>query len=400
MNDHLTDAIIKRIEPPTKGNRITYDDDVAGFGIRVTAGGARSFILNYRTKAGRERRITIGQFPNWKAVSARQEARRLRQEVDRGGDPLGDLEATRAAPAMAALFDRIEAEHVVRKRTLTANEYKRMLRLHIRPHFGQHTKVADVRYEDIEALHRAVTKKAGPYQANRVLALLSKAFNLAVKWRMRPDNPCRGVERNPEHKRQRYARPDELERLSAALNAHSDKQAVDVIRVLLLTGCRKGEAMTMRWSDIDLATGKWTKPAASTKANRIHEVPLSAPARQLLAEIGARRTSEKQGGFVFPSDTSASGHVADIGNAWRRICKAAGISGLRPHDLRHSYASHLASAGIGLHVIGALLGHTQPQTTHRYAHLFDDPLRAATERVGAIISGRPIADVIPIKGGR
>jgi integrase len=400
MPDHLTNATVKRLEIPTKGNRITYDGDVAGFGLRVTAGGSRSFILNYRTKAGRERRITIGQFPNWKTVDARQEARRLRQEIDRGSDPLGELEDARSAPTMAGLFDRIEAEHVVRKRTLTANEYKRMLRLHIRPHFGQHTKVADVQFEDVEALHRSVTKNVGPYQANRVLALLSKTFNLAVKWRMRSDNPTRGVERNPEHKRQRYARPDELERLLAALNAHPDRQAVDVIRVLLLTGSRKGEVMTMRWSDVDLTTGKWTKPAASTKANRVHEIPLSAPARQLLAEIAKRRTSRKPDGFVFPSDTSASGHVSDVGNAWRRICKAAGITGLRVHDIRHSYSSQLASSGVGLHVIGALLGHTQPQTTHRYAHLFDDPLRAATEKVGAVIAGKASAEVVPLKGSR
>jgi integrase len=215
---------------------------------------------------------------------------------------------------------------------------------------------------------------------------------LAVQWRWRTDNPCRHVPRNDEHKRKRYLSAAELERLSKALTEHDDRDAADVFRLLLLTGARRGEVLAARWRDIDLETGTWSKPGSTTKQKTDHIVPLSAPARQMLAARG--QDSE----FVFPG--RSGGHRVAVKSDWARICKAAEISGLRVHDLRHSYAAQLASAGVGLHTIGALLGHSNPTTTHRYAHLFDDPLRAATEKVGAIISGKPSAEIKPMQRRR
>jgi integrase len=385
--EHLTDAAVKKLPAPQRGNRVTYDE-VAGFGIRVTAAGARAFILNYRTKAGRERRITIGGFPNWSTVAARVEARRLKQEIDRGSDPLADIADERAAPTMAELADRFIAEHVNRKRATTARDYGTMLTKYIRPHFGAHTKVADVQFENIDALHRKITNLGFAYQANRCMAVLSKMFSLAVKWRMRPDNPAKGVERNTESKRARYLSGDELGRLTKALAKHLDQQSANVIRLLLLTGARKGEVLGARWGDLDLTAGTWSKPASSVKQNEAHHVPLSAPARQLLSEIADAQAGKHRRGlgeFVFPGP-GGSGHQVDIKDSWRSLCKAAGISGLRVHDLRHSFAPQLASGGASLPLIGALLGHSNPTTTHRYAHLFDDPQRAAVERVGAVIT--------------
>jgi integrase len=404
MSEHLTDAIVKRLPAPERGNKVHYDV-VAGFGARITMAGHRSFVLNYRTKAGRERRITIGGFPNWTTAAARQEARRLRQLIDRGEDPLADLEDQRLAPTVWDLCDRFEAEHVVRKRERTADDYRRILRIHVKPHFGKHVKVADVTFADIDALHRAVTKNGGAYIANRVIAVLSKAFNLAVKWRMRADNPCKGIERNTEYLRRRYLRDDELARLTTALAAHPDKQSANAVRLLLLTGARRGEVLSMRWADLDLTAGTWSKPASTTKQKEAHSVPLSAPARQLLSEIAdeqAGRHRRGLGTYVFPG-TGKEGHLLDVKRSWRSLCRAAGISKLRLHDLRHSFASQLASGGASLPLIGALLGHSNVATTQRYAHLFDDPLRAATERVGAVITnaGKPEpAEPTPIKRGR
>ena len=152
---------------------------------------------------------------------------------------------------------------------------------------------------------------------------------------------------------------------------------------MLLTGARKTEVLAATWSQFDFGRGTWTKPGATTKQKTDHVIPLSAPARQLLALLRERNRSAK---FVFPGP-GPTGHRTSLKRDWAQVCKAAGIVGLRIHDLRHSYAAQLASAGLGLHVVGRLLGHTQPSTTSRYAHLFDDTLRAATERVGAIISG-------------
>ncbi len=352
---------------------------MGGFGARVTAAGARAYVLTYRIRAGRQRRFTIGSATEWQCTAARDEAKRLKQSVDQGGDPLGELEDERGAATVNDLCDRFEAEHLPRKRESTQSDYRRLVRLYIRPALGR-MKVAAVAWSDIDAMHRRITKAGHPYQANRVIATASKMFSLAIRWRMRPDNPVKGVERNQEHKRKRYLSGEELARLTEVLAAHEDREAADIVRLLLLTGCRRGEAMAARWADLDLTAGIWIKPGSSTKQRTDHVSPLSAPARQLLAEIRARTDSE----WVFPAD-SAPGHRVAIQKDWVTICKAAGISGLRLHDLRHSFASQLASGGASLPLIGALLGHSNPVTTHRYAHLFDDSQRAAVERVGTVI---------------
>lgn len=380
MASKLTDGLVKRLDPPTTGNRIEYDTDVKGFGARVTAAGAKSFILNYRTRSGRERRFTIGQFPAWQTTAARIEAKELRKLVDQGGDPLAEIQSQREAPTVADLCERYRTDHLPKKRATSQVDDKSMIEGRILPAL-RHRKVAEVSFSDIDALHRSISA-AHPYRANRVVALLSKMFALAIRWGWRTDNPAKGIERNQEVKRTRYLDAGELERLTAALADHPDRQAANIIRLLLLTGARRGEVQGARWDQFDLTKGVWTKPGATTKQKTDHRVPLSGPARQLLADLYAARAEGAE--HVFPGRGAA--HRVELKNDWKALCKAAGIANARLHDLRHTYASMLASANISLPTIGALLGHTQPQTTARYAHLFDDPLRIATERVGAIVS--------------
>ena len=390
----LTDAIVRRLPLPQQGKHITIDADVPGFGARVTANGARSFILRYTTRAGRERTFTIGGASVWRTTDARDKARELRREIEDGGDPLGDIEDERAAPTVVDLIERFRSEHLPKKRPRTASEYGYLLQLHIEPHFGQHTKVADVRFEDVDALHRKITKSGSPYADNRTIALLSKMFGLAIKWRMRETNPVKGIERNREYHRRRYLSGKELIRLTEALAKHPDKKAADAIRLLLLTGARRGEVLGMRWEDVE--DGTWSKPPSSTKQKEHHQVPLSAPALQLLSNI--RKRQRPRAPFVFPGD-GATGHRVELKKNWALITKAASIEGLRIHDLRHSYASQLVSGGASLPLIGALLGHSNPITTSRYAHLFNDPLRKAAEQVGAVIAaaGKPVKPVLKLK---
>jgi integrase len=376
----LTDATVKRLPVPATGNRIHYDADVKGFGARVTAGGHRAFVLTYYNRRGRQRRYTIGSFPDWSVTGAREEARKLKRQIDQGGDPLADIEAERGAPTVNDLIERFLAEHVSRKRPHTQYDYRNVIERHIRPALGG-KKVAEVAWSDVDALHRKITKAGRATQANRVVAVASKMFALAIKWRLRPDNPARGVERNQEHKRKRYLSAAELKRLTDALDRLDDQQAAYIFRFCLLTGCRSGEAMSARWENVDLSAGKWSKPGSTTKQKTDHIVPLSAPAKQLLAGL-RRRTN---GPWVFPAD-SKPGHRVTVQKTWLAVCRAAKIAGLRVHDLRHSFASQLASSGASLPLIGSLLGHSNPATTHRYAHLFDDPQRAAVERVGKIIT--------------
>jgi integrase len=401
MAERLTDKMVRALEPPpaTNGrgnNRITYDDSVPGFGARVTSAGAVSFVLNYRRKAdGLERRFTIGTFPAWSVTAAREEAKRLKRGIDGGGDPVGKFKTEREAPTVAVLCARFEAEHLPRLRPSTAQMYRGLIKNEVVPALGR-MKVAAVEFKDIDRLHLNLSRRA-PYLANRLLALLSKMFALSVLWNLRSNSPVRGVQRNQEIKRKRYLTSDELARLTRALAEHRNGEAADALRLILLTGARKSEVLSATWSQLDFGAGTWTKPGATTKQKTDHCVPLSAPARLLLTQIRERNASAK---FVFPGP-GPTGHRTNLKRDWTQICKAAGIVGLRVHDLRHSYAAQLASAGIGLHVIGGLLGHSQPETTNRYAHLFDSALREATERVGAVIAGNPAAEVLPLtKRGR
>ncbi|MER9840318.1 site-specific integrase [Mesorhizobium australicum] len=406
--EKLTDAIVKSIEPPAKGNEISYDKEIKGFGVRVTAAGAKSFILNYRTKSGLERRYTIGSFEDWKCAPAREEAKSLKRRIDVGFDPMGELQSARDAKTVADLCDRFEKEHLTKKRDSTARDYKALIKNHILPAL-KNKKVAEVEFTDIDSLHRKISKTA-PYLANRTVAVLSKMFGLAIKWRWRTDNPAKGIERNDEQKRHRYLSPAELVKLTEALAALYDQQAANIFRLLLLTGARRGEVQAAKWEQFDLTAGVWTKPGSTTKQKTMHRVPLSAPARLLLTQL--REKAQEDAVYVFPGRAGAD-HRVEIKAEWKDLCLAAGIvtaetvgnkivvtPSARIHDLRHTYASVLASAGLSLPIIGALLGHSQPATTARYSHLMDDPLRAATERAGTIVMAKDKgAEVLNLHGG-
>lgn len=443
----LDKRFIDSLEPPSTGNRIVYDDEVKGFGVRITAKGARAFVLNYRAK-GIERRLTIGSYPDWSASAARKEAAELKKRVDLGEDPMADRHEERAAPTFADLAKEYLENHAPKKRT--GGEDEKTLGRHILPRFGR-MKVRDITHKDIDRFHR--DRNYAPIQANREAALLSKMFSLAVKWGYRPDNPVNGLERYPENKRERYLTVDEISQLLAAMDIHkpsNSKASADAIRLLLLTGARCGEVMSATWEMFDFEAGVWVKPSAHTKQKKIHRAPLSAPALSMLvemrrqAEADAKTESRPVSQYLFPGRGDAP-HLTEVKKYWDTIRRMAtvslwaskpetqegelvlglvaedgslpsyedvvaaaaraglplpaGLTDVHLHDLRHTYASILASAGMSLPIIGRLLGHTQAATTARYAHLFDDPLREATNRVGSLLQGLgngKVADVIPL----
>jgi integrase len=387
----LTDNLLRQLPTPERGNKLTYDDAVKGFAARVTAAGGRAFILNYRRKLdGRERRLTIGSFPDWSTTAAREEAKRLKRAIDGGADPVGEQEDTRTAPTVAHLATRFERDYLPRKRPSTQRVYRQQIQTDILPALGR-MKVAAVSHADVDGFHHRLSARA-PTHANRTIAVLSRMLSLAVRWGWRADNPCRGIERNQEAKRTRYLTGPEIARLSQALDELRDQNAANAVRLLLLTGARQGELLSARWADIDLEAAVWVKPGATTKQRTEHRVPLSAAAVQLLTEMRAQADDDAV--YIFPA--RGGGHRPHLNEAWIRVRKAARLEGVHLHDLRHAYASILASAGLSLPVIGALLGHSTAATTHRYAHLFDDPLRQATERAAAVITGKAAAEIVPL----
>jgi integrase len=401
MATRLTDATVRDLPLPATGNRITYDSEVHGFGARVTAKGARSFVLTYRNRDARQRRFTIGAFPDWKVTAARAEAKRLKIEVDRGGDPMGDIADRRAAPTVRDLCTAYRAEHLPGKRANTARNDELMIRREILPRFGAR-KVADIRHAEIAAMHREIVKDR-PYTANRTLALCKRLFNFAAhpdrRWRDRADNPAKGVAMIYESRRERYLTTDELKRLVAVLAEWPCQQTANAVRVLLLTGARKDEVLSAAWAQFDLAAGTWRKPAATTKSKKDHVVMLAAPVLKLLADIRAEQ-GPAPSAFVFPG-RGRKGYRDDLKSQWAKILAVAQIEDLRIHDLRHSHASLLVNAGFSLEVIRAVLGHASTSTTLRYSHLYDETKQAAADRVAALVSPQqPGADVVPLKGHR
>ncbi|UWQ21594.1 site-specific integrase [Jannaschia sp. W003] len=372
----ISDKLARSLEPPASGNRIVYDDTVRGFGLRVTAKGARSFVLNYRMK-GRERRITIGQYPAWSVAAARKQAEDYRRRISLGDDPLEERQTLRAAPTVADLFERYAAEHLPTKAPRSASDDRAMWAKDILPALGP-KKVADLTSSDCDALHRAISRDR-PTRANRVMEVLRKALNLAIRWGWIERNPASGVRRNVEKRRTRYLTPEEIARLRAALDAHPQQASADAILFLMLTGCRRGEALGATWDQFDLPRRVWTKPEGTTKQRRVHRVPYS----EAVAALLERRRAEAGGAFVFTGSLGAP--LVDVKRTWASVCRTAELDDVRMHDLRHTYASLLASSGASLPVVGALLGHSQPQTTARYAHLYDDTLRSATQSVADAI---------------
>ena len=368
----ITDALVRGLEQPTKGNRIVFDDRLPGFGVRITAKGYVAFVLNYMFK-GRERRITIGGYGTWTVAAARKRAAEMKVEVANGVDPLEDRNQARHAPTVVDLYNRYRDDYMPKLAPRSAQDQRSMFTKSILPRIGS-KKVEDVTFNDCEALHRHLTKDR-PLRANRVIEVLRRAFNLAIKWGWLDRNPAVGIEKNPEVKRERYLTLDEIQRLLVELDRHAQRNSCDVIRFILFTGCRKGEALRASWDQFDDSLRIWTKPAATTKQRRLHRVPVSSEVTTLLAKRQKSAVSK----YVF--DSGSGQPLTDIKKTWVSVTTAANISNARVHDLRHTFASIAVSKGLSLPIVGAMLGHTQAQTTSRYAHLMDEPLLQAAELV-------------------
>jgi integrase len=368
-----------------KTDSYLWDRELPGFGLKVTPTGRKVYLVQYRLggRKGRTRRFTIGQHGEVTPAFARAEAKRLLGEIAAGRDPAAERDKAKADRSLAVALEQFMAEHVKPKlKTSTASEYERTVRLCIVPRLGRRP-IGELTRQDIAKLHHGLGHT--PYQANRTLALLSKFFGWTEKRGLRPDgsNPCRHVEKYRERRRERFLSQAELARLGDALRqAEQDKSCspwvIAAVRLLILTGARRNEILTLRWEHVSEEHQSLMLPDSKTGRKAI---PVSAPALAVLHDIPRLEGNP----YVICGERTGQ-HVVNLQKSWRRIRKAAQLDDVRLHDLRHSFASVAASGGQSLVVIGKMLGHSQPATTARYAHLADDPVKAASDAVGRHIA--------------
>ena len=395
----LTKRRVEGIKPGTC-DAFAWDDALAGFGVRVKPSGVRSYVIQYRNRPGRSRRVTIGRHGTLTPDEARQRAKKLLAAVADGGDPAGDRDTYRKTPTVAQLCDRYLAEHVAdHNKPSTAKEFRRLVEKRIKPDLGT-LKAVDATRQDVIKLHRAM--RATPRQANQTLAVLSKMFSLAELWSVRPDgsNPCRHVKRYPERKRERFLNENELARLGAVIagaedNAKELPGVIAAIRLLALTGCRLSEVLGLRWGDVDFDSGALHIRDAKA-GGRIHTV--GALSLGLLAGL------PRAGYWVVhgrvPDKPLA---VGTIEKAWARIRKQAGLDDARLHDLRHTVGTFAGQTGANAFLVRDKLGHKTLAMTGRYVSRDADPLRALSDkvedRIGAAMTSNA-GEVVPIRTGR
>jgi integrase len=395
MRAKITKRLLDSLPPPAAGEVKVWDTDLRGFVVRVRSSGRQWFAVEWMRER-RTRRLTLGEFGPVTVDQARDRARQILGRVARGEDPAAERADEKTAPTFADLARRYLEEHAgPKKKPASIEADERSLRLYVLPALRRR-KVAAVGLKEVSDLHHSLREK--PVQANRVLALVSKMLNLAETWGLRPlhSNPCPRIARFRESRRERFMSGAELRRLGEALSAveqdgSEDPTAVLAIRLLLLTGARRNEILNLRWQDVDLATGTLNLPDSKTGKKSI---PLGPAPAELLAAAPRLEGSP----YVIPG-RRPNGPFVGLQRPWARIRKRAGLGDVRLHDLRHGFASVGVAANLGLPVLGAILGHRHPATTARYAHLDDDPRRAAAARISnqiaADLNGQPAAEVIP-----
>ena len=375
-------TISKRtVEALPVGDReaVYWDSKLSGFGVRVYPSGSKVYLVQTRS-GGKSRRLTIGRHGLITADQARRKAARIIADIKAGHDPVAGNGGLRrdAGPTVAEVAERYMREHVaVRCKPATARGCRYTLDRHLLPALGD-TRLGEIGRERVAALQYSLHET--PFMANQVVDLLSRLFNMAELWGVAPEggNPCRFIRKYKEPPRERFLTEEEFRRLGRVLGeveaeGKVQPNAVAAFRLLMLTGCRKSEILTLRWEDVDLAAGELRLRDAKTGARA---VAISPSARRVLEGL-----PRVPGNPWVIAGTKPGRPVPNINNAWLLIRARAGLNDVRIHDLRHSFASRALALGESLLMIGRLLGHKKVQTTARYAHLARDSVKASAARV-------------------
>lgn len=403
----LTEKLVKDAIPAERRDYQIFDAELRGFAVCIYRSGGRAFTIDYR-HAGRQRRMTFGRWPEWSVSAARVRAKELRRDIDAGYDPLAERDELREQPRIRDLIDRYLEEHSSKLAKTNASDQRSMLEKLVAPHWASKL-VIEITKSDVDKLLTKVAEgrarphktkpnnrarklqgaRPTPIRANRLGEVLRKAFNLSIDWGWRDDNPANGFYRRVESPRERFLTKPEIDRLAAALDKAEDQRAAGIIRICMLTGARVGEVRQSRFEQFNLDLMIWTKPAVTTKQRKMHRVPISEDVAAIVRQ--RKLIVPETSPWLFPGDVPGQ-PVIEIRRFWKNIQREAQIEDVRIHDLRHTFASLLVSGGASLEMIGKLLGHTQMQTTQRYAHLLDAPLREGVNAVAGVL--RPKLKVV------
>lgn len=374
IKKRVTNTVVQQL---TLGQTVR-DTDIKGFGVRNQKGTASYFLQTYIN--GRLRWITIGPHgAPWTPATARKEALRLLSEIATGVDPTVERKKRRSTPTVAEAAKTFLEDHSPKLKEMTAKEYQRHLRDYIIPVLGKY-KVNELDKSLVSRAHNSW--KAKPRTANHALSILSKFISWMEDQELRPENtnPCRGIKKYPERRIERYLSLEEFKRLGEVLHeveatGSENIYVISAIRLLMFTGARLSEILTLTWAEVNLDKGILFLKKSKTGQKPIF---LNEPAKEVLASIPRLEKNM----YVIVGHKPST-HLVNLQKPWRRIRKQAGLDDVRLHDLRHSFASLAAVHGASLPLIGGLLGHSQPQTTARYAHLSNNPLKEVNEQVGA-----------------
>ena len=393
---NFTMSALANLKPPESGRRWIYDTKSPGLGLLLTSTGAASFYL-YKKINGRPERIRIGGFPEINVDTAREQCATLQADIIKGINPADTKRKRRGELTLGELFDLyLEFRATPHKKASSVATDKATWKRYMTGWNGR--KLSSISHNDIQSLHAKIGKANGKYAANRLLSLLSTMFNVATEhgeWKL--VNPCKGVKMFAEKSRDRFLQPEEIPRFLKAVDGLENQTIANAFRLMIWTGARKGNVLSMRWEDVDLVGKKWRIP--DTKANEPQTIPLTDTAVEILKKMkDAKDASEslsiKESPYVFPARTAGAkaAHLQDVNGPWRLVRDAAELPGLRMHDLRRSLGSWMAAGGTSLHIIGKTLGHHDPQTTAIYSRLNIDPVREAVNAAVAAMqaAGKPV----------
>lgn len=393
--------------PPEKKREWYFDTELKGFAVVAYATGKKVFFASYRKPGQKNQsRPKIGDYGVITPEEARRRAKQILGEAASGIDPMDERRAVRAAQSFKEISEAFMTSHVEKKRKPgTLADYRSLLDNRILPALG-HKQVIDVKRTDVAALHEAMHDV--PYLANRALALISSIWNWAAYQEQVDEaaNPARRIERYAEESREHFLTSEECSRLEAAMIQATtvglpwdvkdpeakrlpnpskrftliDEYAVAALRLLFFTGARKNEIVKLEWDHVDLERNIIFLPDAKSKTGK-KPIFINEPARAVLDSI---KKIEKNPYVICGANPKEP--RSDLKKPWDKILKAAGLSGVRIHDLRHTFASYGVGRGLGLPILGGLMGHKNSSTTARYAHLAPSPVREGNELIGSSIA--------------